>query len=106
VSSKRVKPTPGAITGKEGWTAIGVTVETKERLVMFKQAFERMLKSESTTWDYFLKALLDLGPLTWKFLIDETVKGIEASKQACPLPSRASAPSPSASEGKSAHPRS
>jgi hypothetical protein len=89
---ERIKQTPEGFTGREGWTAIGVTVETKERLTTLKEGFEHMLHQGSKTWDYFLKALLDLGPLTWKFLIDETVKGIEASMRACPLPGAKSAP--------------
>ncbi len=71
---------------QEKWTAIGVTVETKDRFVTMKQTFEKMLDQGPKTWDYFLNALLDLGHLTWNFLITETVKGIRASMEGCPLP--------------------
>ena len=99
---ERVKQTPDGTASKEDWTAIGVTVETKERLAILKQGFEHLLKQGPKTWDYFLKALLDLGPLTWKFLIDETVKGIEASMRACPLPTPPSAPPGAKDRGKPA----
>jgi hypothetical protein len=75
-----------SIKSKEKWTAIGVTVETKDRFVAMKQTFEKMLDQGSKTWDYFLNALLDLGPLTWNFLITETVKGIRAAAESCPFP--------------------
>lgn len=71
---------------KEGWTAIGVTVQTKDRFIAMKKAFEKKLGSGSQTWEFFLNALLDLGPLTWNFLINETVKGIQASMEPCPFP--------------------
>lgn len=95
---QRTKPTSDASASKEDWTAIGVTVETKERLSTMKQGFEQLLKQGPKTWDYFLKALLDLGPLTWKFLIDQIVKDIETSTQACPLPNQQSPP-PRTKEG-------
>jgi hypothetical protein len=73
-------------SSKHKWTAIGVTVDTKRRFVAMKTAFEKALNLGSQTWDYFFNALLDLGPLTWNFLIKETVKGIQASLEPCPLP--------------------
>jgi hypothetical protein len=88
--SERARQRPDGTVNKEDWTAIGVTLQTKERLATLKQGFEHMLNQGSKTWDYFFRALLDLGPLTWKFLVDESVKGIEASTRACPLPSPAS----------------
>ena len=97
---ERAKQTVDGASGKEDWTAIGVTVETKERLATLKQGFEQILKQGPKTWDYFLKALLDLGPLTWKFLIDETVKTIEASMRACPLPNTTAASPESTNQSK------
>ena len=79
-------------SGKEGWTAIGVTVRTKERFVVMKSSFEKMLNQGPQTWDYFLQAMLNLGPLTWNFLIAETVKSIQAEMKACPLPGSSDPP--------------
>jgi hypothetical protein len=71
---------------KEKWTAIGMTVTTKEKFVAMKTAYEKGLDMGSQTWDNFLNALLDLGPLTWNFLLKEAVKGVQASMQPCPFP--------------------
>ncbi len=71
---------------KDKWTAIGMTAATKDRFVAMKNAYEKSLKMGPQTWDNFLNALLNLGPLTWNFLIKEAVKGIKASMKACPLP--------------------
>ena len=73
-------------TSKDKWTAIGVTVNTKDRFIAMKKAFEKNLDKGPQTWDYFLNALLNLGPLTWNFLIKESVKGINAALAPCPLP--------------------
>ncbi|MDO8056682.1 MAG: hypothetical protein Q6361_07465 [Candidatus Hermodarchaeota archaeon] len=81
--SQRVNTTTAS---KDKWTAIGVTVNTKDRFIAMKKAFEKNLDKGPQTWDYFLNALLDLGPLTWNFLIKESVKGIHASLTPCPLP--------------------
>ncbi len=72
---------------KDKWTAIGMTNITKKRLAAMKSAYEKSLGLGPQTWDTFLHALLDLGPLTWNFLIKEAVKGVQASMQPCPLPS-------------------
>lgn len=74
---------------KEGWTAIGVTTNTKNRFIAMKKAYEKSLDMGPQTWDNFLNALLDLGPLTWNFLIKESVKGIQASMKSCPFPGTA-----------------
>ncbi len=71
---------------KDKWTAIGMTAQTKKRFVAMKKAFEKSLGMGPQTWDNFLNALLDLGPLTWNFLIKESVKGLQASMQPCPFP--------------------
>jgi len=71
---------------KDKWTAIGVTENTKNRFVVMKKAYEKSLGMGLQTWDNFLNALLDLGPLTWNFLIKEAVKGVQASMQPCPFP--------------------
>jgi hypothetical protein len=71
---------------KDKWTAIGVTIDTKDRFIAMKKAFEKSLDKGPQTWDYFLNALLNLGPLTWNFLIKESVKGIQAALAPCPLP--------------------
>ncbi|MFX0168488.1 MAG: hypothetical protein ACFE89_03930 [Candidatus Hodarchaeota archaeon] len=71
---------------KDKWTAIGITVNTKKRFIAMKRAFEKGLGKGSQTWDFFLNALLDLGPLTWNFLIKESVKGIQASLTSCSFP--------------------
>ena len=71
---------------KDKWTAIGMTTQTKKRFVAMKKAFEKSLGMGPQTWDNFLNALLDLGPLTWNFLIKESVKGLQASMQPCPFP--------------------
>ncbi|MFW9830753.1 MAG: hypothetical protein ACFFD8_03165 [Candidatus Thorarchaeota archaeon] len=71
----------------EGWTAIGVTVKTKHRFIAMKKAFEKSLNMGPQTWDGFLNALLDLGPLTWNFLIKESIKNIQASMKSCPISS-------------------
>lgn len=71
---------------KDKWTAIGMTASTKKRFVAMKKAYEKSLGIGPQTWDTFLHALLDLGPLTWNFLIKEAVKGVQASMQPCPLP--------------------
>ncbi len=68
------------------WTAIGVTVDTKQRLSKMKSAFEKMLNRGSQTWDYFIQALLNLGPPTWDFLIKEIVKSIKSAKESCLFP--------------------
>ncbi len=71
----------------KGWTAVGVTVHTKHRLIALKKAFEMQLGRGPVTWDYFFESLFDnLGLLTWHFLIGQTVKGIKADQEACPLP--------------------
>ncbi len=71
----------------KGWTAIGVTVHTKHRLIALKKAFEVQLGKGPVTWDYFFESLFNnLGLLTWHFLIGQTVKGIKADQEACPLP--------------------
>jgi hypothetical protein len=71
---------------KVDWTAIGVTVDTKQRLEKMKSAFEKMLNQGSQTWDYFIQALLNLGPPTWSFLLTEIVKSIKARNASCPFP--------------------
>ncbi len=71
---------------KDGWTAIGVTIQTKDRFIAMKKAFEKSLDMGPQTWDNFLNALIDLGPLTWNFLITEAVKSIQASLKPCPFP--------------------
>lgn len=71
---------------KVSWTSIGVTTNTKGRLGEMKSAFEKMLNQGSQTWDYFIQALLDLGPPTWNFLITEIVKSITAARESCPFP--------------------
>jgi hypothetical protein len=71
---------------KEKWTAIGMTVNTKNKFVAMKKAYEKRLGMGQQTWDNFLNALLDLGPLTWNFLIKEAVKGVHASMRPCPFP--------------------
>jgi hypothetical protein len=70
---------------KDKWTAIGINVTTKDRFVTMKKAYEKNLGMGPQTWDNFLNALLDLGPLTWNFLIKEAVKGVQASMQPCPF---------------------
>jgi hypothetical protein len=71
---------------KAKWTAIGMTAHTKARFVAMKKAYEKSLGMGPQTWDNFLDALLDLGPLTWNFLIKESVKGVQASMKPCPFP--------------------
>ncbi|MHA2406104.1 MAG: hypothetical protein ACXACH_05060 [Candidatus Hermodarchaeia archaeon] len=71
---------------KDKWTAIGMTAHTKARFVAMKKAYQKSLGMGPQTWDNFLNALLDLGPLTWNFLIKESVKGVQASMQPCPFP--------------------
>ena len=87
MSHEELNPPSPKTSSKDRWTAIGVTVKTKARFVRMKDDFEKKLNQGSKTWDYFLNALLDLGPLTWDFLLSETVKGIQASLEACPIPS-------------------
>jgi hypothetical protein len=71
---------------KDKWTAIGMTLKTKNRFVAMKNTYEKNLDMGPQTWDDFLNAILDLGPLTWNFLIKEAVKGIHASMKPCPFP--------------------
>lgn len=71
---------------KDKWTAIGMTIDTKDKFVAMKIAYEKSLGMGQQTWDTFFNALLDLGPLTWNFLIKEAVKGVQASMQPCPFP--------------------
>jgi hypothetical protein len=63
-----------------------MTTKTKAKFVAMKNAYEKSLGMGQQTWDNFLNALLDLGPLTWNFLIKEAVKGVQASMQPCPFP--------------------
>ncbi len=71
---------------KDKWTAIGMLCGTKAKFVAMKSAYEKSLGLGEQTWDNFLNALLDLGPLTWNFLIKESVKGVQAMMQSCPFP--------------------
>ncbi|MFX1562402.1 MAG: hypothetical protein ACFFDP_03760 [Promethearchaeota archaeon] len=77
-------------SGKTSWTAIGVTVPTKNKLGVMKAAFEKKLNRGPQSWDNFIQALLNLGPPTWNFLITEIVKSIKTTKESCPFPQRGS----------------
>ncbi|MFX1475654.1 MAG: hypothetical protein ACFFCO_09315, partial [Promethearchaeota archaeon] len=69
------------------WTAIGVTLRSKHRLIALKKAFEIQLGRGPVTWDFFFESILNnLGLLTWHFLIGQAVKGIKADEEPCPFP--------------------
>jgi hypothetical protein len=86
VPTRGKRSTSGTEKAK-GWTAVGVTVHTKHRLIALKKAFEVQLGRGPITWDFFFESLFNnLGLLTWHFLIGQTVRGLKAEDAPCPLP--------------------